>query len=105
MRLFIALDVPNSIKEHISFLQRSLDISCLRFVHPKNIHLTLNFLGEENDIKDIIQTLHKINFSPFVLRLSSIGFFPHQYDPKVVWIGLDDNEKLFLYFSLFVIGG
>jgi 2'-5' RNA ligase len=94
MRLFIAIDVPDAIKEHLSFLQRSLDFPGLRPVHPKNIHLTLNFLGEQGNVQSIINTLHTIPFSPFILNLDQLGVFPHEQDPQVLWVGLKENKDL-----------
>ena len=94
MRLFIAIDVPDSIKEHLSFLQRSIEDKHLRLVHPKNIHLTLNFLGDEGSIEEIIKKLHSIPFESFTLRLGKMGFFPDKYSPHVIWVGLDSSPAL-----------
>ncbi len=97
MRLFVAIDVPESIKEHIAFLQRTIIYpgNHLRLIHPKNIHLTLNFLGERKGTKEIIEQLHEISFHPFNLQLSGIGFFPTKENPRVMWVGLEDNKDLF----------
>lgn len=98
MRLFVAIDVPDSIKDHMAFLQRSIEhVSGLRMVHPKNTHLTLNFLGEctDADIDSIILKLSDISFESFTLKLSGIGFFPSRDAPRVCWVGLKDNKRLF----------
>ena len=94
MRLFIAIDVPDSVKEHLAFLQRSLDFEGLRLVPPKNVHLTLNFLGERDDPAAIIEKLKGVSFSQFSLRLSGAGFFPSRKDPRVLWVGLEESEGL-----------
>ncbi|MBN1275417.1 RNA 2',3'-cyclic phosphodiesterase [Candidatus Woesearchaeota archaeon] len=95
MRLFVAIDVPDSVKEHLAFLQRSLDRQELRLIQPKNIHLTLNFLGERPSAEPVIDRLSTIDFSPFTLRLSGAGFFPSPENPRVLWVGLEDDEGLF----------
>lgn len=94
MRLFVAIDVPEAIKEHLSFLQRSHESRALRYVHPRNIHLTLNFLGERGDLDAIVSSLRSVSFSPFTLHLADIGCFPHEDDPQVVWVGLAPSEEL-----------
>ncbi|MFP4523987.1 MAG: RNA 2',3'-cyclic phosphodiesterase [Candidatus Woesearchaeota archaeon] len=94
MRLFVAIDVPDSVKEHLSFLQRSLDFRGLRLVPPKNIHLTLNFLGERDGYGDVMRALERVSFRPFTLRLAGVGFFPSRDDPRVLWVGLEDADGL-----------
>ena len=93
MRLFVAIDVPENIKEHLAFLQRSLTTK-IRLIHPKNIHLTLNFLGERDNIDHLIEQLKTVRFHPFQLRLKDQGFFPTPLHPRVLWIGLEDNHEL-----------
>lgn len=97
MRLFIAIDVPESIKEHLTFLQRSIidTDNNLKLIHPKNIHLTLNFIGEEKKPEKVIKKLQKINFTPFNLQLSELGFFPTKENPHILWVGLKKNKYLF----------
>ena len=94
MRLFVAIDVSDSIKEHLSYLQRSIDYPGLRLVSPKNIHLTLNFLGEQENYESIIAKLKEISFESFTLKLETLGYFPHAEKPRVIWAGLEDNKEL-----------
>ena len=61
MRTFIAIELPDEIKDALAQLQEGLKKSGadVKWVEPKNIHLTLKFLGEidekkaENTIKII----------------------------------------------------
>lgn len=94
MRLFIAIDIPTQIKEYLSSIQESFDVP-LKRVLPKNIHLTLNFLGDYKDAASVVEKLYEVNFAPFTLKLNEAGFFPDEIDPKVVWVGLKDNKALF----------
>ncbi len=96
MRLFVAIDVPDSVKEHLSFVQRTLpQVKGVRFVHPKNIHLTLNFLGEVSDVSSVVARLDSFSFSPFFLTLNGVGFFPSRDFPRVAWVGLKRSSSLF----------
>ncbi len=44
MRLFVALDLPWSLREQLSGL--ALGLSGVRWVPPENYHITLRFIGE-----------------------------------------------------------
>ena len=48
IRTFIAIELPDTIIEHIALIQKKLKKSGLRarWVKPGNIHLTLKFLGD-----------------------------------------------------------
>ena len=90
----MAIDVSEVVKEHLAFLQRSLDVAGLHLVHPKNIHLTLNFLGTRSDIDKIIERLKTVSFKPFNLHLTNTGFFPTVDEPRVLWVGLEQSIEL-----------
>ncbi len=53
MRTFIAIELPQGIKDSLSRLQEELKASGadVKWVEPNNIHLTLKFLGEIDDNK------------------------------------------------------
>ncbi len=49
LRLFVAVDIPNDVREALSRLHtdlKRLDLSRLRWVRPESVHLTLKFLGD-----------------------------------------------------------
>jgi 2'-5' RNA ligase len=100
MRAFIAIELPQEIKDSLSKIQEQLKKAGgdVKWVLPKNIHLTLKFLGEIdntklNKINEIIEDVIKGKNS-FQVRISSIGAFPKINFPRVIWIGIDkgDNE-------------
>lgn len=94
MRLFVAIDIPDAVKDHLAFLQRSLDgFPGSRWVAPKNIHLTLSFLGEQNSAQQVIEQLSKISFESFTLRLSELVFFP-PYHSRLLWLTLEESKEL-----------
>jgi len=95
-----------AIKLHPSdnFLQvyNDLKTSCkfdkINWVVPENIHITLKFFGEteEDKIEDINSILSDMSFrhSPFTLKLSDVGIFGSSYKPRVIWFGINKNQKL-----------
>jgi len=97
MRTFIAVELPQEIKNNLKCLQEKLKSSStdVKWVEPNNIHLTLKFLGETDTekiplIKKIIHEL-SARIPPFKAEISSLGAFPNLNHPRVIWIGL--NEK------------
>jgi len=92
MRCFIAIKLPIEIKDYLFELQREIrsEYAKINFVHKKNLHLTLKFLGEINNkkIEVIKERLRKINFKHLKVSLNDIGFFPNEKSIRVVWISL-----------------
>ena len=80
MRLFIAIEIPEDIKEYLAKIQEEIDdtLAKIRFVNKNQIHLTLKFLGEvqPNNAEKTKDILKKIALSPFSVNLSGIGVFP-----------------------------
>ena len=99
-RLFIATKIKLETKTYqtIYQIQRTLAKEKIKWVELSNIHLTLKFLGDTDTeiIPKITEKLEEIalSFSPTLLQMHSIGIFPHLKRPRVLWIGLDDNQKI-----------
>lgn len=107
MRLFIAIDIPENIKEKILEIQRRLDKKefDIKFVELENLHITLKFLGEvhEDKINEIKERVYKIakNFYKFKINLQGFGYFGSEKYIKVLWIDVKDNkEKLIKLMNL-----
>lgn len=66
----------------------------LKWVNPKNWHVTLIFLGQTHESK--IASLQKMieeSFSgiqTFKTNLCGIGVFPNSNNPKVLWLGIEN---------------
>ena len=97
MRLFIAINFEEDIKERIQDIIKELKKSSLQgtYVNKEHIHLTLEFLGEvpedkANIIKNVIDQVSTI---PFILQLEGIGFFKRR-EGDIYWIGIEENEEL-----------
>lgn len=98
MRLFIAIELPEEIKAELKEIQAKIDknLAKLRIVDPEKIHLTLKFLGEVEDskIEKIKEKLKEIEFEPFELKIKDIGVFPSEKYIRVVWVGLEPEDKV-----------
>jgi 2'-5' RNA ligase len=99
-RIFIAVKVEpqDSLKRMFSSLKA---ISCgdiIKWTDPDNIHLTLAFLGDTEDIQ--IVTLSRILLEKcersgrFELIIKGAGVFKSFKDPRVVWTGIVPSEEL-----------
>lgn len=102
MRCFISIELESSIKNNINdfILQNNLSklFSGIRWTKPDNLHITLAFLGDisTDRISDVKKILTKIasNHMPFSIDLSDLGFFPSLKNPRVLWIGINEQPNL-----------
>jgi 2'-5' RNA ligase len=92
MRLFIAIPLPEEIKDEALIMQKSLDNN-FRMTKNDQIHLTIAFLSEKPDAQSIIKKLENIRFKQFTMKTRGHGFFPSINKVRVVWIGLEENEE------------
>ena len=97
MRLFVAVDVPDDIKEKLYRDAMFLKRSGVRASYPalSSYHITLKFLGEvaEERLEGIIGALSGAfdHISPFEASVEGRGVFPGFRNPRVVWGGVRDE--------------
>jgi len=101
MRTFIAIELPAEIKQGIARVQEQLRKAgaSAGWTRPEGIHLTLKFLGEvpEAKVQEIMTALTDAakGTGPLNLELAGAGAFPHEKNPRVLWIGVGgDGEPL-----------
>ncbi len=100
IRLFVALNIPQKIKEEIIQLRNGIIINPLdyKWEAPDKFHLTLKFIGEvdESLVEKIQEEISFINeYKAFNCSLSKFGFFYSGREPKILWLGLNINEEIF----------
>jgi RNA 2',3'-cyclic 3'-phosphodiesterase len=99
MRTFIAIEIPSEIKSALAALQTELRRAGadVNWTKPKNLHLTLNFLGEvdERRMAEVEKTCvsSAAEFRPFTLTLKDTGVFPNEKQPRVLWAGLSGDVE------------
>ena len=104
MRLFVALQIPDSIRNDYGKLiddLRRLDAKATpkkpKWVRPENLHVTLKFIGHTDAAKlDAIRmALAKVRSPEEIhLHFRNIGFFPSAKRPRVIWGGMESSENL-----------
>lgn len=100
MRVFIAIDLDEIIKQDLADLQAELqgkvDIKRgdANWVNPDNIHLTLKFLGEAKDaqVVDICNIAKEIapRHKKFDIDFEKVGYFGGK-SARVLWVGAGEN--------------
>lgn len=79
MRLFIAIELPKSMKSELSAALKELRSrsSGGRFVPEENMHITLHFIGESNDLVGTVKAMKEAccGIRPFELHPEKYGYF------------------------------
>jgi 2'-5' RNA ligase len=94
MRLFIAIPVPEYIREYALSIRKKFEEVSLRvkWVEYENYHITLKFLGEVKPelLKDIQKGLQNAaqDIEAFDLRLLDLTCFPNMKSPRVLVINV-----------------
>ncbi len=100
MRLFIAIPLPDELKERLAALQqrgkaRGIQAS---WPDPRGLHLTLAFLGETPEAEvprrwEVTRTC-AAGHPAFGLRTQALGGFPSDRRARVLWLGLEEPPSL-----------
>jgi len=97
IRAFIAVQIPEEIKDMFGEIQRRLKPSGadVRWVKPGNTHVTLQFLGntpvEKLDQLKSALGLAAASHSGFEVSIEGLGVFPNERRPRVLWIGVSQG--------------
>jgi len=99
MRVFVAIEFEDELKEYFLTVQNSVMRSSRRgnFTDKNNFHLTLNFVGEveSDEINSLVLAIEEIatRTKRFQLELSHLGFFP-KGNRSIVWIGTKESVQI-----------
>jgi len=99
IRAFIGIKVSTEIQDKLEGIQKKLKKADahVSWINPDNIHLTLQFLGniDEAQIPDIeTQLRESVSLvNSFQLQVGYAGAFPNLRYPRVIWIGVSDDEE------------
>jgi 2'-5' RNA ligase len=98
MRLFIALDLDDSIRERIARFMEGVGNFApgARWVKEESLHITLKFIGEqpEEKVGQIKDALATITASLSEIQFRGYGFFPTPRSARVFWIGMVAGPEL-----------
>jgi RNA 2',3'-cyclic 3'-phosphodiesterase len=98
MRVFIALDIDDSVRERISRFMEGVRgfAPDARWVRPESLHITLKFIGEQppEKIEEIKRSLSSIPMQPLQIAFHGCGFFPTLKSARVFWIGIEAGAEM-----------
>lgn len=99
-RAFIAINLPNNLKDVISLKTRDLKKYNLpvKWVEKENLHLTLKFLKnldkkEFTEVGERLEIVFQKPFPSFSLTISGLEIFPLNF-PKIISLKIKESSRL-----------
>jgi len=97
MRLFVAIDLPDAIKDELDTLRAN--VPGATWAKRQAFHLTLRFLGDQilqERLNPIMTALETVRVSPFEMTLQGVGRFPPAMRgaARVLWVGIAPQPAL-----------
>ena len=97
-RLFIGIPAGRTIQPILFDIQSSIKYNPrqIRWVPPKNIHMTLFFLGNVslNDIPKLTKALEvTLDLNQFRASIEKTGVFSSTRHPKILWLGVTSGSQ------------
>ncbi|MDO9096506.1 MAG: RNA 2',3'-cyclic phosphodiesterase, partial [Candidatus Methanoperedens sp.] len=86
IRTFIAVELPERFVSEILRIESMLDTPGIKLVEPKQVHITMKFLGDisEDKVEAIASALSHVSCKPFEARIKGVGVFPKPAYIKVI---------------------
>jgi 2'-5' RNA ligase len=98
MRLFVALDIDESIRQQIALFVEGVRgfAPDARWVRTDSLHITLKFIGNvpPEDRPRFEQALGGISGPSLDMSIRGHGFFPTARSPRVFWLGIEAPPEL-----------
>lgn len=99
MRIFLGIDFDEGLKARLALVQRGLQERAKKgsFTRPENFHLTVRFLGEQDEEvveqiqREMIETVADV--PAFELVLSGAGMFSKR-SGVIPWLGVERSAGL-----------
>lgn len=94
VRSFVAIGVSNDVQGRLESIVNELRmaLSNVKWVEPRNYHLTIKFLGEipRERIPEVSGGLEAASkrLCEFDIELKGVGAFPDIRRPRVIWVGI-----------------
>lgn len=98
MRAFLAVEIPEDVRQALSDVIRHLRGEALgvKWVRPEQIHLTLEFFADlpPESLPELEEAVSEAvaAFTPAPLRVRGVGAFRSGGKIRVLWAGMEDPE-------------
>lgn len=98
-RIFIAINLPEKIKQNLADLQYNWPSLPVRWTKKENLHITLVFLGNvsDNELPGILDSVRKASssHSGFQVKLEKVSYGPpHKKPPRMIWAIGEQSQEL-----------
>lgn len=99
VRSFIAAEISPNVRARASRLITELSVTDAKisWVQPRNLHLTLIFLGDVsmNEVPRLCSAMTRAaaELPPFDLEVRGAGAFPNPARPRTLWLGVGDGSE------------
>jgi RNA 2',3'-cyclic 3'-phosphodiesterase len=98
MRIFIALDIDEAIRNRIARFMDGVRgfAPDARWVRPESLHITLKFIGERapENVDRIKDALKAVQTGAIEMNIRGSGSFPGAKAPRVFWVGIETGPPL-----------
>jgi RNA 2',3'-cyclic 3'-phosphodiesterase len=98
MRIFVALDLDDGIRQRIqTFVDGVQNFAPdARWVNAASLHVTLKFIGEKpmEIVEQVKSRLGQVQAEPLELTFGGYGFFPTAKAARVFWVGIQAGPQL-----------
>lgn len=99
MRLFVALDVPDDVREAFGEFIARLKTKCrgAKWVRPEGMHVTVKFIGhvEAESVAPIREALGRVEWHGAIeMRFRGARFFPSERFPRVLASEVETSPQL-----------
>jgi RNA 2',3'-cyclic 3'-phosphodiesterase len=99
LRLFVALNIPESVRDSLAKLSRQLREICpgARWVRIEGAHVTLKFIGETppDHAEQIRSGLRGVTAAGAIeLHFAGLGYFPDSRRARAFWAGVETGAAL-----------
>lgn len=91
MRLFIAIEMNEALRDMLTDTMSFLRASGVTggYTRRDNLHITLAFIGESEDVHRICQVMDGVRTTPFEIETDGYGCFG-----DTLWAGVRENRTL-----------
>lgn len=100
MRLFFAIDLPDSLADAVAEVQAPLrEAKGLRLTNPEQAHFTMKFLGDVDEERlpaieaAAEEAVDVADVGPFEITVEGLGVFPSEEYISVIWVGASDGGE------------
>ena len=97
MRMFLAIELSDDVREHLIKVQKKLlpVLDGVAMTKDQNLHVTLKFLGAVDDrrVAELCESLSKVSGGPIELAAEGLECFPERGPIRIVAAKMGGSEK------------